>query len=329
MYNVVIIGTGTMGREHMRSCRSLSNVKVVGVFDNRQSNAERYAEEFGVKAYSSFDEVLHDDAVQIILVCTPTSTHKEYVLRGLEASKHVFCEKPIARTLEDGEEIVAAAKRGKSKFMVGHVVRFFPEYLQLREIIRSGRIGRVGVARFVRAASFPHSVGEWYGDESKSGGVILDMMIHDVDYAQWLFGKVQRIYSKALTYDGHKEKDYALVVLRFNNGIIAHLEGSWMYSPPTFFTKFEVAGSEGIVEFDSRTSVAVRVTRGAMPSSEKSVEVPKSTMRKTPYALEIEHFIHCIDSNRKPLVGAEEALLALKISLAALESVKTQSVIHL
>ncbi len=318
---VGIIGCGTMGGFHAGFYRQIPDCQLAGVYDIAEEKRNKFAEEFKIKPFSSYDEMLKED-IDIIDICLPTSLHKEYVLKAAEKKKNIFCEKPIARNLEDGKMMVESCKNAKVKFMVGHVLRYFHEYAKAKEVIDSRTLGNIGVVRAMRGGAFPHAWQEWYADYQISGGLVLDMIIHDFDFLRWCFGDVKRVYAKGMINRGYKFIDYALVTLRFKSGVIAHVEGTWAHPPGGFRTKLEVAGSKGLLNFDSSDSLPIHMevkdTGGG-----RGVAVPESPIKESPYLLELKHFVNCVINNKEPDITGKDALKALEISLAALESIET------
>lgn len=328
MLRVAIIGTGTMGQLHAESFARIPGLKVIGTYCDNDDSAVCLAQKYGAKPFNTPEDLFHEDAVDIVVVCTPTPTHSEYAIRALEAGKHVFLEKPMARNWEDGQKIFELASKARAKFMVGHVVRFHPEYRQARELLRRRVLGRIGVVRMARRARFPMGWGDWYADPAQSGGVILDMLIHDMDYLRWCFGRPKRVYARGLLHCLREHIDYALVVMRFRNGVIAHLEGSWAYEGE-FHTTFEIAGDKGLISFHSLETAPLTVLPKQGSSGQQRVALPTPPLNESPYLLEVQHFVECIRKDRRPAIGAEEGLEALRMALAALESAETGEVVEL
>ncbi len=218
MVKVGIIGLGTMGRQHMEAYRQMPDVEVAAVYDRREERTASFAQEYGVFAASDFDTLL--SRCDIIDICTPTYRHAEYALPAIEAGKAVVCEKPLARTLEECERIVEAVKNHNTPFMPAHVLRFFPEYRTAHQLIRNGILGAVAAVRMRRGGDFPRTKSDWYADFEKSGGVILDLIIHDFDWMLWTLGAVERVYAKSLTFRNLQHLDYTLVTLKFKNGAV-------------------------------------------------------------------------------------------------------------
>ena len=155
-----------------------------------------------------------------------------------------------------------------------------------------------------------------------SGGVLLDLVIHDFDYLRWTLGEVERVYARGLLGREYNRLDYVLVTLRFESGAIAHVEGHWGY-PGAFNYSIEVAGSDALLTVDSTEPASLQLIGGAPD------EMPDLASGKSPYEKELEHFIHCIATGEEPIAQARDAREALRIGLAATESVLTGELITL
>ncbi len=326
-FKVGVVGVGMMGGNHCRAFQSLPDCQVLGAADADFKKAQEFAKDRNIKPYASLSDMLAHEELDILSIATPTPTHKDLAIEAARAKKHIFLEKPIARTVEEAEEILSEIDKAKVKFMVGHVVRFSPHYLRVKEIIDSGAIGNPAVVRTSRCGSFPGRGRTWYGDMEKSGRVVLDTLVHDFDYLLWWFGDAARVYAKGLAYKGFEALDYALILVRFKNGLIAHIEGSWAEASG-FFTAIEVAGDKGLITLDSRETSPLTIN--LRPAEGKTFQPRREAPRtKSGSLLEIEHFVECIKQDKEPLVTGKEATKALALALAALESIKTGKVIHL
>jgi predicted dehydrogenase len=320
MIKVGILGAGTMGGMHADCYAQIPDAELTAIADRRTEVAEKIAEPIGAEVYEDADELIRRADVDMVDVCMPTPLHKEFVVKAAEAGKHVFCEKPLALSIEDGEAMIEACRKAGVKFMVGHVLRYFHEYVAIKRQIDAGAIGRPAVIRASRCASQPVGWQDWYKKREMSGGVCLDLIIHDFDFLRWCFGDVERVFAKGAMYDRDVPVDYALVTLRFKSGVIAHVEGSWAHSG--FFTTFEAAGSEGLIYFDSRTASPIRIFVKTQAEGKAAVEVPESPVNVSPYLMEIEHFVECVVEDKEPEITGQDALEAVRIGLAALESIK-------
>jgi predicted dehydrogenase len=264
-------------------------------------------------------------------ICTPTQLHHAQVLQAAAAGKHIICEKPLARTLEQGRDMLAACAAAGVKLLVAHVVRFFPQYAHAEHQVRSGAIGKPAVLRLAREAYRPKKpVGNWFLDVEKSGGILLDMMIHDFDYARWVAGDVSSVFAKDLG-GVHPDApiDFGLAILKHKNGALTHVVGAWAYPPPNFRTGIEIAGDAGLIEWKSADTAPLETFLHQREGSAPDVGLPSSPLRTSPFTAELQEFYDAIAYDRPTRVTAADGLAALEISLAAIESAQTNMPITL
>ena len=331
MKRIGILGTGAIAHFHAR-CWDHLPAELVGYYDVNPEAAQKFSREFGGRAFTDLDEFF--DHIDIVDICTPAAAHKENILAAAAAGKAITCEKPLARHLSDCEEIINTVESTGLPLFVAHVVRFFPEFVAAKSVIDSGSIGTPAVIRTVRNGSFPRLGGtnSAYGDFAKSGGVILDVAIHDIDFQRWCCGEVERVFTRGLTFSDIPEIDHALITLRFENGAIGHIESSWAHQPGRFRTRLEIAGDEGLVEWDSLDRLALIMTtrrnNGTSEEFTSNANVEHSSasplaVEDGPYYAELAHFLNCIEHNLPLRVTPHDALMAVKVSLAAIESMRT------
>lgn len=313
---VGLVGAGFMGGVHLSAYAGIPEVEVVGVADARRESAVAGAEIVGARPYASYDELVAAEDVEVVDVCLPTAFHRDLAVRAASEGRHVILEKPIARTIEDAQEILDAFSGDGPRLFVGHVVRFFPEYVGIRDKIQAGDLGTVGVVRTSRRSPFLMGWNDWYADWRVSGGVLLDLVIHDFDFLRWSLGEVERVYARGVLGHEYNRLDYALVTLRFESGAIAHVEGHWGYPGP-FNYSIEVAGSRALLTADSTEPASLELIGGA------TGDVVDLATGENPYQTELEHFVRCIATGEESIVEGRDAYEALRISLAATESVLT------
>ncbi len=326
MTKVGIVGLGTMGHQHIEAYLQMPDVEVSAVYDHHPERAQAFAERYGVPTASTYEAFLQQ--VEIVDICTPTYRHSEYALPAIEAGKAVVCEKPLARTLEDCERIVEAVQAKGTPFMPAHVLRFFPEYRTAHQVVKSGALGAIASVRMRRGGDFPRTKSDWYADFSKSGGVILDLIIHDFDWLRWTLGEVERVYAKSLTFRNLPHLDYTLVMLRFKSGVVAHVEGTWC-DPGGFKVDFEICGDMGMLEYNSAKQVALQIAQRAEGDQPGGVQVPESPAVENPYYLELRHFVDCVQQGKTPEITVKDGYEAVRIALSAIESAQTGRVIKL
>ena len=324
MKRVGIVGAGLMGNWHAERWRGLP-VELAGFYNRSRPAAEASVARFGGEVFGSLEALVN--SVDIVDVCTPTPAHKEGVLAAARAGKAVVCEKPLARHLSDAKEMVKACEAAGVPLFVGHVVRFFPQYVAAKKALDRGDLGEPGVIRLVRAGVFPRATPDtWYNSFEQGGGVVMDLSIHDLDFARWCFGSVERVFARGLTFTGKSMLDHALVALRFENGALGHVEGSWASPPSTFRTALEIAGSEGVVEWDATDpaplQASLKVTDEAEQKVPQSADNPLAPA-DDPYRQELEHFLHVLEHGGPFRVTPQDALAALKLSLATIEALRS------
>jgi len=217
MVKVAVTGIGFMGRAHLKNYGLLENVEIAAVCDVREEalaletletggNIDAAGGSFdasGVRKYTDFDRMLKEGGFDIVDICLPTYLHAKHVIKALEAGYHVFCEKPLAMTNEETAAIRETVQRTGRLFGVGQCLRYWPPYLVVKELIDSGKYGKVRYAEFSRFSLTPvWSWDNWLLDSKRSRNAAFDLHIHDVDMVLFLFGMPQAVRSR-----GVKEKD--------------------------------------------------------------------------------------------------------------------------
>ncbi len=317
-----IVGTGFMGTTHAAGWAE-TEAEIAGFVSKSTANAQTLAEQYNTKLYPDFDTMLGE--VDVVDICTPTHLHHDMVLRAAAAGKHIVCEKPLARTVEQAQDMLAACKNAGVKLFVAHVVRFFPEYAQAKAIATSGEMGQPAVIRLKRGTFQPKKATDnWFVDIEKSGGMIMDLMIHDFDYARWVGGEVESVFAKNIG-NSHPDApvDFGLAILTHRNGAISHVEGSWAYPPPLFRTRLEIAGSDGWLEADSDKMAAIGLHLHQSQTDAPDVPLPSSPLSESPYATQLKAFYEALVNDTPVPVTAEDGLAAVQIAAAAIESAQT------
>ena len=322
MQRVALIGAGTMGRTHANAYAAIADAELVAVCDSRVEAAEELANAHCARAFAGIEQALNEAEVDVVDICTPTPTHLACIKAAAAAGKHICCEKPLARSISQAMEAQRVCEEAGVTLFVAHVLRWFPEYRRLREIIKSGAIGETVEVRTSRGGLLCGGTDNWFYNMQMSGGAVLDLMIHDFDWLRWCYGSVRRVYARGLYNSRVPGKDHALVTLRFDSGVIAHVEGNWA-RPSGFVTSVEVAGTEGLLSFSNMESVPLVIERKTSDGTPSENVVPSSLVGKDPYRLELEHFIGCLEQGKTPDVTAEDGVEAVRISEAALRSITT------
>jgi predicted dehydrogenase len=320
---VVVVGYGFMGSTHLAAWRLVPEATIRAVVGRNREKAAQVAEPYGAAVYGSLDEALAQEGVDVVDICTPTHLHEEQAVRAAEAGKHVLVEKPMALTLKQADRMIAAAREAGVKLMVAQVLRFFPEYMKAAEVVFNGAVGEPVTARCLRAAPLP-GWGSWFTREEESGGVMLDMAIHDVDFLRWVFrDEVDRVYAQALRVQaGVETDDHAYLLLHFKGGGIAHVEVSWAVPGNYPFTMaLDLIGTQGRVAFNNHEPIPVTVLAKGETAHYAPESLPWRPMVHPfpidPYYREIRHFADSILQDREPAASGEEARRSLEVCLAA------------
>lgn len=225
MLKIALVGCGFMGKMHSNVYAILPDATMSGFFDKDSQRSSAFANQFGGKAYGSFAEVLADPDVDAVDICLPTYLHREFTVEAAQAGKHVMCEKPMALTLEDADKMTAACEANGVRLMIGHCIRFWPEYALLKKLIDEKTYGDLLSINLTRFGEFPSwSSDNWLADPSKAGGGVLDMHIHDTDYIHYILGEPDETASFG-TIDA-RGPSHAFTTMRFGK-TVAHIEGGW------------------------------------------------------------------------------------------------------
>jgi predicted dehydrogenase len=300
-----VIGLGFMGRTHLQALRNIPQAEVAvvasddpvalsgdltGAAGNLGTSGERF-DFSGMRRYRDWAEAVRDPGIEAVDLCLPTHLHAPAALAALEAGKHVLVEKPMALDGEQADRMVEAARRAGRVLMTAHVLRFFPAYLPLAELGRSGRLGPLRMGVFRRRCAAP-TWGAWLPDPAKSGGGVFDLLIHDVDFCLHLFGKPQ-----AVSAIGHEDlgKGIDLITAEcFYDGGSVVITGGWHHpNAYPFSMEYTISFDGGTVDYSSegRPPKLYRLDGTAE-------ELPLAS--QDGYQAEIEYFLECAAAGRWP-----------------------------
>jgi UDP-N-acetylglucosamine 3-dehydrogenase len=298
-----VIGVGSMGRNHARIYSELGNVELVGICDTDAMRAAEIAGSYRTTAYTDYRDLLAQglDGVSVVV---PTYLHKEVAITAIEAGVNVLIEKPIADTVVNAQRIFYEAEKRGLKLMVGHIERFNPAIATLNQIIESGCYGKLLGVSTLRLAPYPVRVVD--------SGIILDIGCHDIDIISYLSGDpIREVYAIASSTLHHLE-DHALLSLNIGNGIIGHIETSWLSNIKVRKLFASLEGAHAQLDFIDQTLVLY---------DEESVQ-PQEVIKSEPLKEELKCFVDCLEKNIRPPVSGDESIHALGVALGAIESYK-------
>jgi predicted dehydrogenase len=327
MICVAILGGGFMGASHAGNYARLGDrVRVKWVCSRPSERAGKVAKSVDAALTSDVDDALRDPEVEVVDVCLPTPLHRDAAERAFAAGKHVFLEKPIALTREDADAILAAADRSGRLFMVGLVLRFWPEYVELGRRVAAGELGRPGAVSTHRLSP-PADWNDWMGDRNLSGGVPVDLLVHDFDQMNRLLGTPRSVFARE-PLPGH-----VLASVEYD-GAEGIAEGS-MQMPASypFSSSIRVTCERGAADYVFRAAPAEDGGNiGAVDPSARGLRLyPAGAAPETiefaavdPWDPEIRYFVECVEEGRRPEEGTgEQARAALLVALAANRSIES------
>ncbi|HEV2127657.1 MAG TPA: Gfo/Idh/MocA family oxidoreductase, partial [Thermomicrobiales bacterium] len=246
---IAVLGAGFMGSTHARAYGTMDGVEVATICATSARRAEPLASELGCEWTEDIERTLADDSIDAVDICLPTPQHREATEAALRAGKHVLLEKPLALTMADAEAIVRAAETSNRVVMVAHVLRFWPEYVELKRIVDSGELGTPMYVNAVRRQPALN----WMDAGPRghlTGGSLHDMLIHDFDAANWVLGKPDDAFARGDFNPANEAVDHAQVLVIYGSGTSATIEGgSMMPESYPFTSRFEVLCDNGAVEY--------------------------------------------------------------------------------
>jgi predicted dehydrogenase len=302
---------------------------LVAVSDSRMEALQPYAST-SAKTYQHYQALLADPNVQGVIITTPTSTHHEVVLAASAAGKAIFCEKPTALTLSATDEMIAAVEKAGVMFQVGFMRRFDKHYAAAYEQIAAGKIGTPMVIRSIGRDPFRTSLE--FANPAMSGGLIVDMGIHDFDILRWLMGgEIERVYTEVASIKYPElleigDVDNAMISVRFAGGALGNVEVS-RTSGYGYDIRATVIGTEGTLEIGYlQEHAVVRLNKDGVQHD----IVPYFQERFGPaYTAQIAHFVECLRAGKSPSVTHIDARAALQAALAATRSQHEGRVVYI
>jgi len=313
-----LIGAGRIGRVHAESISRISHAHIVGVADVFLENAEKCAADFGIPAAHQDPRALLDDpTIDAIVVCSSTDTHTRFIIEAAEAGKHIFCEKPIALNLADIDRALATVERCGVKLQIGFNRRFDSNFRHIHEAVKRGDIGDPHLIRITSRDPAPPPLSY----VKVSGGLFLDMMIHDFDMVRYLVGaEVEELYAMGAvlidpTIGEAGDIDTAVVSLKFANGAMGFIENS-RQARYGYDQRAEVFGSKGAIESSNKTAHNTRwsTANGVMEPNPLYFFLERYL---DSYTAEMRAFIDAIQQDVPTAVTGRDGRIPVVMGLAA------------
>jgi predicted dehydrogenase len=312
-----LVGCGGLGRRHAKNADGIEGVQVAAVCDFYQASAQELAAGLTSKpaAYSDHRKMLAEQDLDAVLVVTPNYTHSEITIDAANAGVHVFCEKPMALTVEDCDAMIDAAERAGVFLMIGYVLRFYAANKEMKRQIDSGAIGEVRMAHALRLGTGPPGgVQGWQKKRDQYGG-LFSLYSHQLDLLAWMAGEIASV-SAVMRYGDDPENEIEeniFIGLEFANGAVGTLGCSRIY--PVGGGEFGVAGTEGAIKSAGSGGPVISTKKG----ESVAIEVP----RNDGLLDELVCFFGCIREGRKPESDGIAGRRVIAVALAAHESART------
>jgi UDP-N-acetylglucosamine 3-dehydrogenase len=317
-----VIGVGSMGRNHARVYWEMDGVTLAGVADASDSVAGSVAARYGTKAYVDYRQLLDEQKPEAVTIAVPTEDHLDVARELLQRGIHILIEKPIAFTVEQGQTIIHLAQEAGVQLMVGHIERFNPAIVALKERLAAGELGRVFQIDARRQGPFPARV--------KDVGVVIDLAVHDLDVMRYISGaEIMRVYAETERRIHSTHEDLLTGLVRLDDGTVGTLTINWL--TPTKIRELYVTGEEGMFRvdyltqdlyfFENATALSgdwetIRMLRGV---SEGRM-IRHVVHKKEPLRAEQEAFLAAVRGEAPTPVSGQDGLKALELAQAVVTS---------
>lgn len=329
--NFAIVGCGFIAKKHAQAIQNIEGTQLIAVCDRVPSLMHPYVEEYEAKPYTDIEEMLKNDAIDIVCICTPSGTHA--MLAELIAShgKHIVVEKPIAMTMEDADRMIEVAKYYEVKLAVVHPNRFRPVAQKLKEILDQNMLGKIShalcIVNWSRGQEY-YDQASWRGTKEFDGGVLMNQAIHNLDLLQWYLGEPEDIISMSATrlHDIEVE-DVSTGVIRFKSGVLATVQASTNVYPKNYEESITIFGEKGTVKIGGPNALFFE-TLDVQDMSEDSTEQLIESVKEDPWGRPghqavLEDMIEAVQLNHQPAVSGKDGRDALRLVLSFYETSDT------
>jgi myo-inositol 2-dehydrogenase/D-chiro-inositol 1-dehydrogenase len=320
--NIGVIGTGRIGKVHIATLvQNVPRANVVAIADINPASANELAKKLGIKTvFNNYLDIIKYPGVEAVVICSPTDTHAKYIVEAARDGKHIFCEKPVDLSLEVIKDAIEVVNRAGVKFMIGFNRRFDPNFLKIKQMVSDGKIGVPHILKITSRDPNPPSA-EY---AASSGGMFMDMTIHDFDMARYVVGsEVTEVYARAsVLVDPAIGKagdvDTAIITLSFANGAIGVIDNS-RKAVYGYDQRVEIFGSKGMVSTDNNYPENHRYfasdgVHGSLPLNFFMDRYLES------YANEMKIFCEAVLEDKPIPVSGEDGIMSVAVAFAAKKS---------
>lgn len=304
MIKVALIGIGGMGGVHFNCYKNIKNAEVVAVCDVRTEMAKEKVNDEKVRIYDNMDELLANEQIDMVDICTPSYMHREMSVKAMEHGLNVLCEKPMSLNTEDTAAIIAAAEKTGKTFMTAHVLRFESPYLVLKKVIDDGKLGKLLRLDMKRISEIPRwSWENWMRDVKKSGGTPIDLAIHDIDFVQWQFGEPKNV--SGFYHKLKNDNDFMAAEYVYDDFAVSTEAGWYDYSIP-FAASYKAIFENGTLEY-ANNKILENGEELQFHAEDTQADTGMNISNVDGYSQEIEYFVECIEKGEKPNIVTPES----------------------
>ncbi|MGP4069277.1 Gfo/Idh/MocA family protein [Halobacillus sp. B29] len=333
---IAVLGCGSIAQNrHLLEYDANEHVEITAVCDIVEERVKEVAEEYGANAYTSYEDLLAKENVDAVSVCLPNYLHAPVSIAALKAGCHVLCEKPMATSREEAEEMIQTAEKNNKKLMIAHNQRFVPSHVKAKELIASGALGKVYSFR----TTFGHGGPEGWSAEGKDSwffkkdqafiGAMGDLGVHKADLLRYILGQefidvagfIENNAKENITVD-----DNAVCILRSEEGVVGTMTASWAYQPGEDNSTV-IYGEKGTLrlEDDPVYSLIAQYTNGDIVNYQLG-KIQSNDEGGQSNSHVVDHFVESIQNDTEPLITGEEGMKSLDVILGALRSGETRQI---
>ncbi|ULL17031.1 gfo/Idh/MocA family oxidoreductase [Paenibacillus sp. H1-7] len=324
-----ILGCGVIAEVHANAIHAVEEAELVAVCESDEGKGRAFADKHGGRLYLKFEDMLQNDEIEVVCICTPSGYHAEQTIRAARAGKHVVVEKPMAILIEDAHRMIQECRQQGVLLATIFPRRMSPAAQYVKQFIADGRLGKLSLCdayvKIYRSQQYYDSAG-WRGTwHIDGGGSMMNQGIHTVDLLQWLVGPVESVYGRASTQLRQIEvEDTAVSLLRFRNGAMGVMEiTTTVY--PDLGQRLEIHGERGTIVYKEDDIELLKVNGEAveLPSFEPFQVIPDG------HRIQLRDMALAVQEQRAPVVPGEEGIHALEIILGTYASSKLQREVEL
>ncbi|MCM3609940.1 Gfo/Idh/MocA family oxidoreductase [Planococcus sp. MERTA32b] len=332
--NFAIVGCGTIAEQHIRAIHNTPDAELAAVYSRNAEKAGEWGQKYGVLSFSDYELLLKNDAIDAVVILTPSGTHAEFGIKAAEAGKHVIVEKPIDTTMEKAETLIEICEKAGVKLSCIFQHRFDEAIIELKEAVSNNKLGQLnfGSSRttWYRPQEYYDS-GKWRGTkELDGGGALMNQSIHYIDLLLYIMGPVEEVHGYCATrgHEGIDVEDIAVANVKFASGALGIIEGNTA-AFPGFNTALDIFGESGSVRVDSDQIAEWHIkneetTAISAGTQHTGAGINTQTADYGPsFTRQYEDIVQAFINGTEPLVNGKEAIKALELILAIYESAET------